>query len=169
MSLDFATPCRNLLMHLYTFSDGTSQKHTYFLSYIPSDSCNFLCLNKKVNYLWICETSAPNSLAHRYTISAGTIGRNLSVAACMDYTRLFQQLSELWQLRLSPYIQKNHIRRNLSVAACMDYTSPTTARMSEPRLGASCRAVVEISECNSYMSQRLDSLRRDFFVYKGTA
>ena len=50
----------------------------------------------------------------------------------------------------------------------MDYTSPTTARMSEPRSGASCRAVVEISECNSYMSQRLDSLRRDLFIYKGT-
>ena len=127
------TPGRNKLVRPYTFSDGTSQKRTYFLSYIPSDSCSFLCLNKKVNYLWICETSAPNSLAHRYTISAGMIGRNLSVAACMDYT------------------------------------SPTTARMSEPRLGASCRAVVEISECNSYMSQRLDSLRRDFFVYKGTA
>ena len=54
-------------------------------------------------------------------------------------------------------------RRNLSAAACMDYTSPTTARMSEPRSGASCRAVVEISECNSYMSQHLDSLRRDLF------
>ena len=91
---------------------------------------------------------------------------NLSVATNMNYTRLFQQLHELWQLRLSPYTQKSHIRRNLSVAACMDYTSPTTARMSEPRSGASCRAVVEISECNSYMSQRLDSLRRDFFVYK---
>ena len=51
----------------------------------------------------------------------------------------------------------------------MDYTSPTTARMSEPRSGASCRAVVEISECNSYMSQRLDSLRRDIFIFKGTA
>ena len=50
-------------------------------------------------------------------------------------------------------------RRNLSAAACMDYTSPTTARMSEPRSGASCRAVVEISECNSYTSQRLDSLK----------
>ena len=48
----------------------------------------------------------------------------------------------------------------------MDYTSPTTARMSEPRSGASCRAVVEISECNSYMPQRLDSLRRDLFLFK---
>ena len=48
----------------------------------------------------------------------------------------------------------------------MDYTSPTTARMSEPRSGASCRAVVEISECNSYMLQRLDSLRRDLFLFK---
>ena len=57
-------------------------------------------------------------------------------------------------------------RRNLSAAACMDYTSPTTARMSEPRSGASCRAVVEISECNSYASQRLDSLRSDFFLFK---
>ena len=57
-------------------------------------------------------------------------------------------------------------RRNLSAAACMDYTSPTTARMSEPRSGASCRAVVEISECNSYMSQSLDSLRRDFFILR---
>ena len=59
--------------------------------------------------------------------------------------------------------KKGHIRRNLSAAACMDYTSPTTARMSEPRTGASCRAVVEISECNSYASQRLDSLRSDLF------
>ena len=60
------------------------------------------------------------------------------------------------------------IRRNLSAAACMDYTSPTTARMSEPRPGASCRAVVGISECNSYTLQRLDSLRRsDFAPYKG--
>ena len=50
----------------------------------------------------------------------------------------------------------------------MDYTSPTTARMSEPRPGASCRAVVEISECKTYTSQRLDSLRRsDFALYKG--
>ena len=59
-------------------------------------------------------------------------------------------------------------RRNLSAATCMDYTSPTTARMSEPRSGASCRAVVEISECNPYTSQHLDSLRRDFFLFKGT-
>ena len=51
----------------------------------------------------------------------------------------------------------------------MDYASPTTARMSEPRAGASCRAVVEISECKPYMSQRLDSLRRDLFLFKGTA
>ena len=70
-------------------------------------------------------------------------------------------------VRPYPYIQKGHIRRNLGAAACMDYTSPTTARMSEPRSGASCRAVVEISECKPYMSQRLDSLRRDLFVYKG--
>ena len=42
----------------------------------------------------------------------------------------------------------------------MDYTSPTTARMSEPRSGASCRAVAEISECKIYTSQHLDSLRR---------
>ena len=48
----------------------------------------------------------------------------------------------------------------------MNYTSPTTARMSEPRSGASCRAVVEISECNSYTLQRLDSLRRDFFLFR---
>ena len=87
----------------------------------------------------------------------------------MNYARLFQQLHELWQLSLSSYTQKSHIRRNLSVAACMDYTSPTTARSPPPRSGASCRAVVEISECNSYMSQRLDSLRRDFFLFKGTA
>ena len=61
-------------------------------------------------------------------------------------------------------------RRNLSAAACMDYTSPTTARMSEPRSGASCRAVVGISECNSYTLQRLDSLRRsDFAPYKGAS
>ena len=65
--------------------------------------------------------------------------------------------------------RKGHIRRNLSAAACMDYTSPTTARMSEPRSGASCRAVVEISERNPYMPQRLDSLRRDIFLFKGTA
>ena len=66
-----------------------------------------------------------------------------------------------------PYMEWNwNIRRNLSAAACMDYTSPTTARMSEPRSGASCRAVVEISECNSYMPQRLDSLRRDMFLFK---
>ena len=52
----------------------------------------------------------------------------------------------------------------------MDYTSPTTARMSEPRSGASCRAVVGISECNSYTLQRLDSLRRsDFAPYKGAS
>ena len=52
----------------------------------------------------------------------------------------------------------------------MDYTSPTTARMSEPRPGASCRAVVGISECNSYTLQRLDSLRRsDFAPYKGAS
>ena len=51
------------------------------------------------------------------------------------------------------------IRRNLSVAACMDYASPATAQMSEPRPGASCWAVAEISECNPYMSQHLDSLR----------
>ena len=48
-------------------------------------------------------------------------------------------------------------RRNLSAAAWMDYTSPATAQMSEPRTGASCWAVAEISECNSYMSQHLDS------------
>ena len=51
------------------------------------------------------------------------------------------------------------IRRNLSAAACMDYASPATAQMSEPRTGASWWAVAEISECNSYMSQHLDSLR----------
>ena len=79
---------------------------------------------------------------------------------------LCQQLPILWWLRLYSYIEKGHIRRNLSAAACMDYTSPTTARMSEPRSGASCRAVVEISECNSYTLQRLDSLRRDLFVFK---
>ena len=50
------------------------------------------------------------------------------------------------------------IRRNLSAAACMDYASPATAQMSEPQSGASCWAVAEISECNSYMSQHLDSL-----------
>ena len=50
-------------------------------------------------------------------------------------------------------------RRNLSAAAWMDYTSPATAQMSEPRTGASWWAVAEISECNSYMSQHLDSLR----------
>ena len=82
---------------------------------------------------------------------------------------LRQQLPGLWQLRLYPLYKKGTFRRNLSAAACMDYTSPTTARMSEPRSGASCRAVVEISECNSYMSQRLDSLRSDFFIYKSTA
>ena len=49
------------------------------------------------------------------------------------------------------------IRRNLSAAACMDYASPATAQMSEPQSGASCWAVAEISECNSYMSQHLDS------------
>ena len=48
----------------------------------------------------------------------------------------------------------------------MDYTSPTTARSPPPRTGASCRAVVEISECNSYMLQRLDSLRRVLFLFK---
>ena len=154
MSLDFATPCRNLLMHLYTFSDGTSQKHTYFLSYIPSDSCNFLCLNKKVNYLWICETSAPNSLAHRYTISAGTIGRNLSVAACMDYTRLFQQLSELWQLRLSPYIQKNHDEENLSVATYMNYTRLFQQLPDNSPLTGAQTFVQLLAKCNPYMPQR---------------
>ena len=49
------------------------------------------------------------------------------------------------------------IRRNLSAEVCRNYTSPTTARMSEPRTGASCRAVVEISECNYYRPQHLDS------------
>ena len=51
------------------------------------------------------------------------------------------------------------IRRNLSAVVCRNYTSPTTTRMSEPRIGASCRAVVEISECNYYRPQHLDSLR----------
>ena len=63
-----------------------------------------------------------------------------------------------------PIVENQNIRRNLSAAACMDYTSPTTARMSEPRPGASCRAVVEISECKTYTSQHLDSLRRDLFI-----
>ena len=60
--------------------------------------------------------------------------------------------------------KSEHFRRNLSAAACMDYTSPTTARMSEPRPGASCRAVVEISECKTYTSQHLDFLRRSDFL-----
>ena len=57
------------------------------------------------------------------------------------------------------------IRRNLSAAACMDYASPATAQMSEPRAGASCWAVAEISECNPYMSQHLDSLRVSTLTY----
>ena len=56
-------------------------------------------------------------------------------------------------------------RRNLSAAAWMDYTSPATAQMSEPRTGASCWAVAEISECNPYMSQHLDSLRVSTLTY----
>ena len=57
------------------------------------------------------------------------------------------------------------IRRNLSAAACMDYASPATAQMFEPRTGVSCWAVAEISECNPYMSQHLDSLRVSTLTY----
>ena len=82
----------------------------------------------------------------------------------MDYTSPATAFTMvIWAAHLN---RKSHIRRNLSAAACMDYTSPTTARMSEPRTGASCRAVVEISECNSYMSQHLDSLRSDLFLFR---
>ena len=57
------------------------------------------------------------------------------------------------------------IRRNLSAAACMDYASPATAQSPPPRTGASCWAVAEISECNPYMSQHLDSLRVSTLTY----
>ena len=34
----------------------------------------------------VCDTPGRNTLMGWYTVTAGTIGRNLSAAACMDYT-----------------------------------------------------------------------------------
>ena len=61
--------------------------------------------------------------------------------------------------------KSEHFRRNLSAAACMDYTSPPMGQLFEARR-AEFWTIGEISECNSYMSQRLDFLRRSNFMYK---
>ena len=79
---------------------------------------------------------------------------NLSVATNMNYTRLFQQLHELWQLRLSPYTQNSHDEENLSFATYMNYTRLFQQLPDNSPLTGAQTFVQLLAKCNPYMPQR---------------
>ena len=67
---------------------------------------------------------------------------------------LRQQLHELWQLRLSPYIQKNHDEENLSVATYMNYTRLFQQLPDNSPLTGAQTFVQLLAKCNPYTPQR---------------